>query len=390
MRMQAEDRMTAGRTNLIMTAIFFGMIITRMKMVETDKVPTMGVDGTHLFYNPKFAESLNKRELKAILAHEVLHIALLSHLRRGARDARLWNIATDFAINLLLKDFGFILPDGCLYDEKYRGWSAEKIYAHLMENPDEVPHMAREGQEAWNIGEVMPAGSMDGEGEETGKVLTKAEIKELTDKVESMVQTAAISAKKAGQLGDELEALIKDVFVAKASWKEILQRFVTERAFNDWSYDRCHTRILHSYGIISPVLQSEELGRLALIIDTSGSVDEDQLSQFAGEISDILENYQCEVTVIYIDTKINRVDEYTSEDLPLQLHAVGRGGTVQKEGYDYVAEELSDASALIAFTDSFYFDWNEIEQPSCPAFMACTSSHVASDVPDWMEVVDIS
>jgi predicted metal-dependent peptidase len=120
-------------------------------------------------------------------------------------------------------------------------------------------------------------------------------------------------------------------------------------------------------------------------------MDQEQLSQFAGEVSDILENYDCAVTVIYIDTKINNVEEYEKSDLPLVLNC-GRsgGGTVQKAAYDYVAEELRDTSVLIAFTNSYYFDWKEINQPSCPALMACTEEIPSSQTPDWMETIDIS
>ncbi len=42
--------------------------------------------------------------MEFVLCHEVLHLVLLTHLRRGSRDPRLWNYSTDFAINFSLKE----------------------------------------------------------------------------------------------------------------------------------------------------------------------------------------------------------------------------------------------------------------------------------------------
>ena len=45
--------------------------------------------------------------------------------------SRRWNIACDYAINPLLVEAGFELPEGALLDPAYAGLSAEDIYARL-------------------------------------------------------------------------------------------------------------------------------------------------------------------------------------------------------------------------------------------------------------------
>ncbi len=58
-------------------------------------------------------------DLMFILAHEAMHVLTGSLLRKGDRDSELWNIATDFEINYLLKDMKFNVPSSALYSSKF-------------------------------------------------------------------------------------------------------------------------------------------------------------------------------------------------------------------------------------------------------------------------------
>ena len=50
-----------------------------------------------------------------------------------------------------------------------------------------------------------------------------------------------------------------------------------------------------AYGLCLPGLNSRELGRLVIALDTSGSIDALTLAHFAVEVSSILEEYDTEV-----------------------------------------------------------------------------------------------
>jgi predicted metal-dependent peptidase len=82
--------------------------------VETDSidVDTMAVDGTHLFFNPKFTESLTDKECIGVLMHETAHCALLHCYRRKYREPLRWNVACDKAVNAILAAANIKLPDG--------------------------------------------------------------------------------------------------------------------------------------------------------------------------------------------------------------------------------------------------------------------------------------
>src|SRR5205085_500100 len=77
--------------------------------------PTAATDGRDIFINPRFWNGLTPAERLGLLAHEVLHAALLHVPRRGKRNPLIWNIAADIVVNgIVLAQEGFVLPKGHL------------------------------------------------------------------------------------------------------------------------------------------------------------------------------------------------------------------------------------------------------------------------------------
>ena len=95
---------------------------------------TMATDGRSIFYHKDFVTGCSDQELLGLLAHEVMHPAMQHHTRRGDRDPKLWNEASDYAINPILTEAGFVLPGTPLLDPEYRGMTAEQIYEVLKES----------------------------------------------------------------------------------------------------------------------------------------------------------------------------------------------------------------------------------------------------------------
>ena len=117
---------------------FIGTLLCRLIIKERNDIPTMATEGKHIFYNREFVESLSLDDLKFVMMHEVYHCAFFHHTRRGYRDPKLWNIAGDYAINPILVNSGRKMLESGLYDKKYDGWSAEKIYDDILDNAEIV------------------------------------------------------------------------------------------------------------------------------------------------------------------------------------------------------------------------------------------------------------
>jgi len=101
-----EDKIRLAVAGLFNRAIFDASIMSTMKIVEDNRVPTMATDCmTVIKYNREFVAKLKPSHIMMALAHETRHKTLMHMLRRGDRDPLLANIAQDFVINrTLLED----------------------------------------------------------------------------------------------------------------------------------------------------------------------------------------------------------------------------------------------------------------------------------------------
>lgn len=136
--MDQERRLAKAKVALLLNHPFFGHLALHLEPVAKKGLQfgTMGNDGSKLYYDPDGAiTTWSDEELKAVVAHEVMH-CVLGHLwRRQHRDPLRWNVAADYALNLILVKDGFKFPEGGLLDKKYEGMSAEEIYQKLPATP---------------------------------------------------------------------------------------------------------------------------------------------------------------------------------------------------------------------------------------------------------------
>ena len=121
------------------------------------------------------SKGLNAAELAGVLAHEVMHPALQHHTRRGHRDASRWNMACDYAINLLLLDAGLTLPKDVLIDNRFRGMSAERIYNLIEEQSQE------DGSDGKPESQTQPGGESNDEAGEPSSPSTPGGIGQVLD-----------------------------------------------------------------------------------------------------------------------------------------------------------------------------------------------------------------
>lgn len=81
--------------------------------IGTAAVSIMG----NLWFNEQFVRKQSLKQLRGLIIHELLHIMTLTFFRCEDRDPKLWNVATDYYINWMIKtnDKAFAeLPDGGL------------------------------------------------------------------------------------------------------------------------------------------------------------------------------------------------------------------------------------------------------------------------------------
>jgi predicted metal-dependent peptidase len=380
-----ERKLTRARTQLLLNQPFFGALCLRLKLMEGG-VLTMATDGRRILFNPEFVHSLKPDELQAVLAHEVMHCALGHHCRRGQRDPQLWNEAADLAINPLLVANGFSLPAGALIDPEFDNLSAEEIYARRLQpkcngdnsapqvsdgtgnsQPDQSPSRGSGSHEqsqdqATTVREVRIGRSESslpgGFGEvmdvmnEDGTVASEAERSRQQHEWSIAADQAIRSAEACGHAANNIDRPLAESRQSKQDWRSILRDFVAARTPSDYRWNPPNRRFVAS-GLYVPSIARTGLGSIVIGVDTSGSIGDEELKQFAGEISSICDEAQPEsVHLVYCDAAVQGVQEFGPSE-PVQLEPKGGGGTDFRPVFQWVEENGIDPACLIYLTDLF-------------------------------------
>lgn len=338
-------------------------------MIKANGGATMGVSPKgDLYYSAKWVEKLNEEELKGVLCHETLHLALSHLFRKGNRERQIWNIAGDIIINYILKENNFelpkegIIPNGdevvlkgilkgkdlvikdlgkknseVIYDEIYRVAPKTETY---------VIGFGKEGN-----GKV---GTFDIHiyGEESDKA-KKSNSQSEKEWKKRLVEASTLS-KLQGNTPKGMERIINDLVNNKVNWKTILRKYITSEIVSDYTWARPSKRSI-ALGEYLPRSLKENV-EIAVAVDTSGSIGQEELTQFVSEIVHIVKSTNnLKACIMDCDTEIGNVLEITNGNIQkvLKWKVKGGGGTSFNEPIKYILKNKKTTKLLIYLTDGY-------------------------------------
>ena len=345
------------------------LMIGERKIVDT--VPTACTDGKNEYYGRAFVESLNDRQLRFLVLHEVYH-KLYRHLTTWRwmfdKHQQAANMATDYVINIKLVDdnkdrFATMdgpLSAGCL-DEKYRGWDSAKVFHDLLDNAEDS-----EGGGQGQPGEGQPQG-FDEHDWEGAQEMGAEEQKALAREIDEALRQGAMAA---GKMGSGGERNFEDLLEAKVNWREALREFITSTcAGSDYSTWRRPNRRYIGAGIYMPSGISEKIGEIVIAPDMSGSTfTPSMMRSIMSEVKGIAETVNAEaIRVLYWDTEVCADERYEGGEIENLMNTTkpeGGGGTVVQCVPDYIAKHDIKAQAVIVLTDGYLGgDWGNWHHP---------------------------
>ncbi len=360
-----------ARTALLIDQPFFGVLALQLKVIEDPTCQTAWTNGQSMGFNPAFVATLTNDQLLALIAHEVMHCACGHPWREGGRDYKKWNRAADYAINPILVDAGMTLPDGGLIDPAYHGKSAEWIYDRLTDNPDDS------GTGDNLFGEVRPSPDDVASDPNAESPQTESDWQQLTKQA---IHAAKSQGKLPGSMLRDLEEVTKPI----VDWRSLLRRYLQDVTTSDYSWSQPNRRYLTS-GLYLPSLRSPACGKIAIAVDTSGSIDTVTLSQFAGEMQSIIDDMQpSSVDVLYCDAHVHRVDTFERGE-PLEMHPAGGGGTSFSPVFEHYNDETTDTPAVLIYFTDLYGSF-----PNAPDYPVIWASTSDVDSAPFGDVVPIS
>ena len=356
------------------TALYSGVIMMGENKI-VDDCPTACTNGFDTKYGREFVKSLTDEELRALVLHENLHIALkqISRFKNEYKDdPQLVNMSADYIVNDIIVNLNdkthCKLPQGGLYDEKYHNWSLREVYNDLKQERENNPT----GFSAKSDG-VLDEHDFD-----NAQEMTTQEVEQLSKDIDRALRQGGILA---GKLGSKVPRNIEDLLIGKVDWRDVLREFINNqtRGSDEYTWRRYNKRLMAN-DIYLPSLMNETVGELVIAIDTSGSIGNRELSAFASELVSICD-VSCpeKIRVLWWDTEVHGEQLFTAENyqqIDSLLKPQGGGGTNANCVAKYIAKQNIEAEAIIVFTDG-YFDtpkWN-ISTPTL-WLVTDTESHV--------------
>lgn len=304
---------------------FFASLSRRINKKMTKAIPTAGVRITdqgqfEMVYNPDFFLSLTPKQRSGVLKHEFYHLVFEHVTGRLPPEGmtKMWNIATDLAINSHLMDE---LPEqGCFPSrapfEKYPvGESAEFYFKMLKEDeqfnqdPDDGESGDGQGGEGQGGGSGMPDTMDDHSGwggesdmdEETKQAMRDIAQERLKQAMKDAVDEINSNGRGWGTIGSETRKAIQDFITPKVDWRKVLRYFIkTSQRANKRSTPR---RINKRFPYIHSGKRVTRRANIAVSIDQSGSVSDSMLALFFSELSSLAK--YAEFTIIPFDTDVD-------------------------------------------------------------------------------------
>lgn len=333
---------------------FFTTLVFSLQHKFSFDLPTAATNGKQIRFNPNFFMKLTKDERVFLLVHEAMHVALLHLDRKADKDHRKWNVAADHVINLMLIDRGFKMPKDGLADPKYANLSTEEVYKLLPDNPSPPPMEdlmdPSEGDDNGNDNQG------EGEGgsqisEETRKAIMEQHRQDVQDILVRAAMQSKMSGDKPGTIPGDVEIFLDRLLNPKLPWNRILQRFVNQKVKDDYSFRRPNRRFMPEHYL--PSLYSDGLGEIAVAVDTSGSVSDEDFNQFISEIAGIFKtNKPKKIQFIQFDTRIHTITPIQNiRDLKL-VKFKGRGGTDVHDLMKWAVQHKPEV--LLVFTDGYF------------------------------------
>ncbi|GGQ07687.1 vWA domain-containing protein [Streptomyces roseolilacinus] len=384
-----RTKLLAARYRAATDRPYLASALYALTVVESHDVPTMGVDRHWRCYaSPAFVAATPVAELAAVWVHEAAHLLRDHHDRAGRlpaadqRDRYRVNVAQDCEINDDLLADGLPLPAGRVEPRRYGLPEGRLFEEYVTGLPPEVrAHDCGSGahghRSPWDLtGPGGPARIGTTEAQALRRATAEAMRAHLRGR---------------GTLPGGWRRWAEQVLEPVVDWRRALAGAVREAAAwaggaVDYTYRRPSRRSAALRGVVLPSLR-RPLPRVAVVVDTSGSMGDAELAAAMAEITGVLREVGVRgnrVTVLACDADVHAVSRVTSAD---QVELGGGGGTDLRVGIGAALARRDRPDVVVVLTDGMT-PWPDREPSGCRVVVALIGPY-APEPPGWAETVRV-
>lgn len=327
-----KEKISQAKSRLLLKYPFFGTLSSKVELIVNDDIANFRSNGIKLEYNQDYLQNLDISQMEFVFANAAMHSSLSYENRKNNRSSWLWQLSTDYAINDMLVENGFTLPQGANYSKRFSGSYAEEIYARLKEDilRDELEYEADETDD----------------------------IKRDEANQDSMLEEQLFDEFAKSLLEEELQSGEKIEFIdrffklekkSKINWRDELKSAVERFHRDNYTLMPPSKKLLYK-DIYLPSCVSDRF-KIVVAVDSSGSIDEVLLGEFIGELNYLtttIQNY--EITLLVCDDKIRSHQIFYSGD-EIEVFVKGGGATDFRPIFEFIEQNIDDVKILLYFSD---------------------------------------
>lgn len=411
---QVPTRMGADLRDAIEAMPGLGGIALWVKFCDANTPALIAqTDGIRVTAGPRYNEYATA-ERRFIVLHELLHVAL-AHPARAHElekrvvdfDARLYNTACDAIINAALMGVhGIRAPADAVTLERVlsqlglwqrtndialvvRQWSSEALYHALAKQRGQLDLDKLTAADGIGSNDLVP---------KTSATATNPTSADGGNSTEETIRAWHARLQMArGSLAGIITRLTNELPQVKTPWERILRDLLFRHAQCKRQLDpsrptrrwlAIENELRQNEGVSLPferATRPARSGRIALAVDTSGSVDETLLKRFSAEVATVLEQTDPQLRLIVCDAEVHQVRDFSGREGARHLRDFsfkGGGGTDFRPAIAEAAQWKPDL--LIYLTDLA----GEAGKP--PLFPVLWAVPEGNAIAPWGKIVELN
>ena len=337
---------------------FYGYFLFQMgREIRFDITSATGVNfkGAKyvIYFNPILFLQLNMKQMETTIKHEIHHILSLHLSRAKELKNKYSTLAINLAMDIVVNQYLDNLPP---YSTTLKG--VNNKYNLTMEAYNTLEYYAK------NIQSELDLMEEDDEGEEDDSQMTDSledfydpekmhdmwqESDEVDEKTLKEFAEKVINASQKGTIPSQVESLIASLKNSQGEipWNIMLKKLMgTVESNKKKTITRRNRRQPNRLDLRGGIRNHK--AEIAVAIDISGSISNEEFKQAIKEVLSIVKNYNHEITIIECDKEIKRVYKAKSMSDVKERMAAG-GSTKFTPVFEYANNNR--CNLLIYFTD---------------------------------------
>lgn len=392
---------------------YLSTLIFSLRIVETENLDTLAVDaGWRMYYNPTFVLKQAPEVLATMVLHEAMH-CVFQHSTRfqslGQEDSQhtTWNIAGDANINAVLDEAK--MPWGEFEPVRYSGLSKYGV-SEAMTTETAFFAMVNYFEENPSINSPSPdCGSVNGGHSRKYEIPRSnsdnpAVKSDQQDVIRDRVAQDVIKharEKGVSSLPANLLRWARDLLEPQIDWRRALAGAVRTSLASvlgrkDYTFARPARRqsamAAHDPEFILPSMRKPAPPSIAIVVDTSGSVGEAEITELLSEVEGIARTngIASGISIIPCDVEVGEIQKLRSLTGIAEIKLTGGGGTDMGNGIAAASRLKPIPKVVIVLTDG-YTPWPDSIDPRIESLIVCCSAEESlKSLPSYSKAIDMS